>query len=259
VSVGEIPNAYGKAQPMQGLSDRPVVAVFGIGDHGGQGQTGRPRAAHQGQGEAPLLLKDDGQGNPRRRAPRQIVDPRLGQIEQRAHRPRPMPRPERGRHRHLAIRHFAQGAAVLARRTDRMGARLGEARFVEDQNTRALGQFRPQPAPHDLGIPRRVRDEVLKRLVGRRIADASEHRRHRLARAVAQQPVDILAQRRVLRPMTEAVLELIQPSRQSSQQRPRVPIEHCGAAYRESAKRTMSSIQITRGFLRESDDVTKSY
>ena len=72
-------------------------------------------------------------------------------------------------------------------------------------------------------------------------------------------PVDILAQRHVLRAMAEAVLELIQPPRQSSQQRPRVPIEHCGAAYRNQRNCTMSSILITRGFLRESDDVTKSY
>ena len=95
------------------------------------------------------------------------------------------------------------------------------------------GSHRPQPAPHDLGVPRRMRDEVLKRLIRRRLADAREHRRHRLARAVAQQPVDVLAQRHVLRAMTEAVLELIQPPRQPSQQRPRVPIEHCGAAYRQ--------------------------
>jgi hypothetical protein len=35
--------------------------------------------------------------------------------------------------------------------------------------------------------------------------------------------------------------------------------EHWDTAYRQSAKRTMSSIQIARGFLRESNDVTESY
>jgi hypothetical protein len=63
----------------------------------------------------------------------------------------------------------------------------------------------------------------------------------------------------VLRAMTEALFEVIQPMRQSSQQRPRVPIEHWRAGYRQSMNRTMSSIQITHAFLRESDDVTKSY
>ena len=137
------PQRIGQAQPMQHLADRPVVAVFGVGDHRGQGQAGRPRAAHQRQGEPPLLLKDDGHGNPRRRAAHRIARPRLGQIEQRAHRPRALSHPQRGGDRDLAIRHFAQRAAVLARRPDRMGTRLRETRFVEDQNARALGQCAP--------------------------------------------------------------------------------------------------------------------
>ena len=120
------------------------------------------------------------------------------------------------------------------------------------------GSHGPQTTPDGLGIPRRVRDEMLERLVRRRLADARQHRRHRLARAVAQQPVDVLAQRHVLRPVTETVLELIEPPRQPTQQRPRVPIEHARAAYRNQRKRTMSSIPITREFLRESDEVTKS-
>ena len=249
----------GQAQPMQHLADRPVVAVFGVGDHRRQGQAGRSRPAHQRQGEAPLLLKHDGHGNPGRGPSPRIARPRLGQIEQRPHRPRALFHPERGGDRDLAIRHLAERAAVLARRPDRMGTRLGETRFVENQDARALGQARPQPAPHHFGVPRRVRDEMLKRLIRRRLADAGEHRRHRLARTVAQQPVDVLAQRHVLRAMTEAVLELIQPPRQSSQQRPRVPVEHCGAAYSYSRNRTMSSNLITRGFPRESYDLTKSY
>ena len=121
------------------------------------------------------------------------------------------------------------------------------------------GVTRPQPPPDHLGLPRRMRDEVLKGLIRRRLADPLEHRRHRLARAVAQQAIDILPQRHVLRAMAEAVLELIQPPRQSSQQRPRVPIEHWAAAYRTRENCTMSSIVITRGFPRESDEVTKSY
>ena len=216
---------------MQQLPDRPVVAVFGVGDHRRQGEAGRARSAHQRQGEAPLLLKHDGHGNPSRGPSHRIARPRLGQIEQRSHWPRSLVDPERSGDRDLAIRHLAEGAAGPARRPNRMGTRLGETRFVENQDTRALGQARSQPAPHPFGVPRRVRDEMLKRLIRRRLADAGEHRRHRLARTVAQQPVDVLAQRHVLRAMTEAVLELIQPPRQSSQQRPRLSVEHCGAAY----------------------------
>jgi hypothetical protein len=55
-----------------------------------------------------------------------------------------------------------------------MRARLGETRFVEDQNARALWQRRPQAPPHHLGVPRRVRDEVLEGLIGGRLADARE-------------------------------------------------------------------------------------
>ena len=73
---------------MQRLADRAVVAVFGVGDDRGQRQAGRARAAHQRQREPPLLLKDDRRRNPRRRAPRRIARPRLGQIQQGAHRPR---------------------------------------------------------------------------------------------------------------------------------------------------------------------------
>jgi hypothetical protein len=92
---------------------------------------------------------------------------------------------------------------------------------------------------------------VLEGLVRGGLADPGQHRGHRLASAVAQQPVDVLAQRHVLGAMTEAVLELIQPARQSAQHRPRLLIEQRDAAYRNPAKSTMSSIQITREFLRE--------
>ena len=244
---------------MQGLTDGTVVPVFGVRHDGGQRHARRSRATHQRQRETPFLVKLDGRGDLHGRAAWQIARPFLRQIEQRPHRPRPLARPERGRHRHLAIRHFAQGAAVLARHPDRMRPRFREAGFVEDQNAAAFRDHRPQAAPDDLRVPRRMGDEVLEGLIRRGIADPLEHRRHRLARAVAQQTVDVLAQRHVLGTMAEAVLELIQPPRQSSQQRPRVPVEHCGAAYSYSWNRTMSSNLITRGFPRESHDLTKSY
>ena len=140
-----------------------------------------------------------------------------------------------------------------------MRARLREARFVEDQDAGPLGTYRPKPTPDRFGIPRRMRDEVLERLIRRRLADTRQHRRHRLADAVAQQAVDILPQRYVLRPVAEAVLELIQPPCQSPQQRGRVPIEHRTAAYAKERICTMPSKVITRRFLREPGEVTKSY
>ena len=209
---------------MQRLSDGAVVPVFGVGDDRGQRHAGRPRAAHQRQGQAPFLLKArPSPGSAPPRAARGSRRPRLGQIQQGAHGPRALARPERGGHRDLAIGHLAQRAAVLPRHADRMRPRFREARFVEDQNARALRRS-----------PRRSRRHTTSASHGacvmkcwnawyeRRLADPLEHRRHRLARAVAQQPVDILAQRHVLRAMAEAVLELIQPARQPS--RPSRPI-----------------------------------
>src|SRR4029453_17582231 len=108
-------------------------------------------------------------------------------------------------------------------------------------------------------VPRRVRDEVLKGLIRRRLADPLEHRRPRLARAVAQQAVDILSQRHMLRAMAEAVLELIHPARQASQQCGRVLIEHCAAAYVKRKICTMPSKVITRTFTKQFNDLTKSY
>jgi hypothetical protein len=59
--------------------------------------------------------------------------------------------------------------------------------------------------------------------------------------------------------MAEAVLELIQPPRQASQQRRRVPIEHCAAAYANRTICTMTSKVITREFTKQFNDLTKSY
>jgi hypothetical protein len=59
--------------------------------------------------------------------------------------------------------------------------------------------------------------------------------------------------------MAKAALELIEPSRQPPEQRPRAVIEHRRAAYRIPAESTMSSIPITRRISPEIDDLTKSY
>ena len=49
---------------MQRASDRAVVAVFGIANHGGACQPGGPALAPQRQGQPPLLLEAQAGGDP---------------------------------------------------------------------------------------------------------------------------------------------------------------------------------------------------
>jgi hypothetical protein len=65
----------------------------------------------------------------------------------------------------LAIRDLAQRATVLARDADRMRALFGKTGPVDDQHAAALGQHLEQPSPDPVGVPGRVRDEMLKGLV----------------------------------------------------------------------------------------------
>ena len=91
----------GQAQTMQRLAHGAVVAVFGVGDDRGQREPRRAAPPHQRQGEAPFLLKADRRGNPRRRAAAPVAGPALGQVQQRAQRPRPTARPQARRSRRL--------------------------------------------------------------------------------------------------------------------------------------------------------------
>ena len=59
---------------------------------------------------------------------------------------------------------------------------------------------RAQPLPQDLGIPRGMGDEVLEGLIGGRLAESARASPPSTCRALfAQQPVDVLPQRHVLR------------------------------------------------------------
>ena len=215
---------------MQGLPDGAVVAVLGVGHHRRDGKTGRADLPPERQRQAPLFLKEGGGRYPRRATPGVVGDPVLRQIQRRPQRPRAAAGPQRRRHRHLAGGHLAQRAAVLPRHADRVRTLFREARLVEDQDALALRQDRPQPFPQPLGVPRRVGDEVLKGLIGRRLRDPRQHRRHRFAGAVAEQPIDVLAKRDALSPVPKAVLKLIEPTGQPSQEGPRALIEHCATA-----------------------------
>ena len=79
--------------------------------------------------------------------------------------------------------------------------------FRSDQHPAPLRNRRAQLSPDALGAPRGVGDEMLERLVRARIADALEHRAHRLASAVAQQAAQVPAKGTALRDVREARFE----------------------------------------------------
>ena len=82
-----------------------------------------------------------------------------------------------------------------------------------------------QALPQHVGLPRRMGDEVLKRLIRAGIAQARPHRLHRFPATVVEQAGDVATQRATLTLSTEAVFELLQP-RQAQPPRRRA-IEHC--------------------------------
>ena len=168
----------------------------------------------------------------RHRPPIGIAEPRFREIQQRAGHPRTRAGPERGRHRDLAIRDLAQRATVLTRHADRMGALFGKTRAVDDQHAAALGQHLEQPSPDPVGVPGRVRNEMLKALVGDRVGDAGQHRLHRLPIAVAEEAVHVRPQREPLRAMAEAALKRFEPANQALNARGRRAIDHRAPAYR---------------------------
>jgi len=130
----------------------------------------------------------------------------------------------------------------LARDPDRRSALFRKAGPVEDHHAGSFGQDGTETTPHAVGIPRRVRDEVLEGLIGDRLGDASQHRLHRLPLAVAEDALDVAAQRQQLCAMAEAGVELLQPTHQSLNARRRGVVDHRAAPYQTTTKSTMSSI-----------------
>ena len=106
-------------------------------------------------------------------------------------------------------------------------------------------QLRAQPFPEPLGVPRRMRDEMLKGLIGAGIAEARPHGFHRLAPTVAQQTGHIPPQRAALTLTRKAGFEELQPRQQPAQPRRRGSIHHRCAGYRITEKSTMPSKVIT--------------
>ena len=105
-------------------------------------------------------------------------------------------------------------------------ALLGKARIVDREDARSEGHHGAQLRPDACGLPRRMRDEVLQRLVVARITQASVHRLHRLPLAVVEQPVDVLRRGLALRLAAEARAEPVEEQAQSPQQCPCGPRRH---------------------------------
>lgn len=225
VQVRGDPQRVRQLRAMQGAPQRGAVAVFRIARHRRDREPGRADLPDQRQGQAPPLLKAGRGGNlgPRACGGRQ---PRVWQIQPRAQQPCARARPQRDGHRRLTIGDLAQRATILPGDAHRGGALFGKAGAVEDQHTATLGHDRPQACPQRLGVPRRLADEVLERLVAARLAEPRPHRRHRFAATVAQHAQDIPTHRAPLRPRGEAVFEPLQPREQASQPRRRGAIEH---------------------------------
>jgi hypothetical protein len=232
---------------VQRRAERRRVAIAGIREHGRHVDVRRQRLAQQPQGQFPFLLEDDGRRDARLLAARAVPEPSLRQIQGGADQPRVRAAPEGRRHGDLTVADLAQRPGVLPRDADRLVAVLGKARVVENHHARAGRQCPPEHAPQRRGVPRRIGDEMLKRLIPHRRRHPREHGLHRFPRAVAQQPRDVLAQGGLLSLVAEALPERREPFHQATKQRPRTLVEHCCRAYRRWTKSTMTSHVITLG------------
>lgn len=135
-----------------------------------------------------------------------------------------------------------------------MDTLFGKTGPVDDQHAAALGQDLEKTPPDPVGVPGRVRDEMLKGLVGDRLRDA---RLHRLAIAVAEHAVHVRPQREPLRAMAEAALKRFEPANQALNARGRRAIDHRAPAYRIHATGTRSSL-FAKTFRNKSPDLTES-
>jgi hypothetical protein len=217
------------------------------------------RAPDQRQRLTPFLLEDRAGGNLRHRPSIAIAEPLLREIQQRPRQPGTRARPQGSGHRNLAIRNLAERPTILPRDADRMDTLFGKTRPVDDQHAAALGQHLEQPSPDPIRVPGRVRDEMLKRLIGDRLRDAGQHGLHRLPIAVAEQPVHVRAQREPLRTTAEAALKRFEPANQALNMRSRCAVDHRAPGYRIHARRTRSSPRFVKTFRNKPANLTRSY
>jgi hypothetical protein len=226
---------------MQHGPQHRVVAKLRISEDGRDLNARGPNLAHERERESPLLL-EPGRGRDARPSTRRRGEPFLREIELRAEHPRVHPVPQRGRDRDLAIGNLAERATVLPRHADRVRPLLGKTRAVQDQDARSYRYLGAEALPQPVGIPRRIGDEVLRRLVAARLAYASQHRAHRLARAVTEQAEEVPPKRAALRAMTKRALEWLQPCQEAVDPRRRIAWQHAPVAYRNLRRSTTGSV-----------------
>ena len=82
------------------------------------------------------------------------------------------------------------------------------------------GLFPPGSSIYSVGVPGRVRNEMLKALIGDRVRDAGKHRLHRLAIAVAEYAVHVRPQPEPLRAMAESSVETVRAGESGPERAP---------------------------------------
>ena len=165
VSVDETPKVYGQLRAVQGAPQRRTLAELRIAEHRRHGDPAGADLPQQRERQLPLRLPADPRRNAGARALRGR-QPRLGQVQGRAHHPRLGPRPQGDRHGGLAVGDLAERPAVLPRDPDRVRPLLGKARAIENEDARAIGDRAAQVSPDPLGRPGRIGDEMLEGLIG---------------------------------------------------------------------------------------------
>ena len=234
-AVGRHAQCIRQPGAVQRASQRGVVAKLGVADD--RGDRDPARRALGGAGSAPTAIwarrsrspesapAFAGRASAKRRADTNAHPAATPESRSTG---RPSPRPDNWR--------SCRARRGPACHPDRRGALLRETRAVQNQHAGPVGDDLAQALPHGLGVPRRVGDEVLERLVGAGIAEPRPHRLHRFARAVAQQAPHVPTQRAALTLTTEAIFEALQPRQQPTQPRGRGVIQHRRAAYRNGEK-----------------------
>jgi hypothetical protein len=91
----------------------------------------------------------------------------------------------------LAIDDLPLEAAVLSPYANRVLALFEKRGGIKNQHALMVGENRSEAPPHTVGAPRCVCDEVLEGLVRAWFGHSRQHRFHRLARAVAEDSLNV--------------------------------------------------------------------
>ena len=220
---------------VQGAPQRRTLAELRIAEHRRHGDPARADLPQQRERQLPLRLPADTRRNAGARALRRAsATTRAGTRPRPASTPGPpsttRPSPRSGSWRSCRARR-----STAARR--RPSAAPASGKLVPSRMRMPVrsGIVARRCRQTALGRPRRIGDEMLEGLIRARIAHALQHRAHRFAAAVAEQPEQIPAKRAALRDVREAHLERLEPLAQAIEPRRRTPRQsrqHRAAAYR---------------------------